>query len=108
MAANIITQEDLDQFKIEFFEEQKLLLQQFKEELNGKTNQFKVDVNGIRWIKSHQVQRMLSISPGTLQTLRSLSRGNQSQGHLHVNQVPPGLTLIVEYFISSTFDTILL
>lgn len=70
MAANIITQEDLDQFKIEFFEEQKQILQQFKEELNGKSNQFKVDANGIRWLKSHQVQRMLSISPGTLQTLR--------------------------------------
>ncbi len=70
MAANIITQEDLDLFKIEFFEEQKQLLQQFKEDLNGKSNQFKVDTNGIRWIKSHQVQRMLSISPGTLQTLR--------------------------------------
>ncbi len=59
MAATIITQEDLHQFKTELFEELKKLIP--PKEDPTQTN---------RWLKSHQVQRMLSISPGTLQNLR--------------------------------------
>lgn len=68
MAVNIITQEDLDQFKTQFFQEQKLVLEKFKEELTG--SKILPETSGVKWLKSHQVQRMLGISPGTLQTLR--------------------------------------
>lgn len=70
MAVNIITQEDLDHFKVQFFEEQKQFLQQFKSELSGNPEVKEIEHNGKKWLKSHQVQRMLSISPGTLQTFR--------------------------------------
>lgn len=59
MAATIITQEDLQQFKLELFEEIKKLLP---------SKEDPVETN--RWLKSYQVQRMLGISPGTLQNLR--------------------------------------
>lgn len=69
MAANIVTIEDLQQFKIELLDDFKNLLtgelkslEQNKE--NTKTPETK------RLLKSHQVERMLSISPGTLQNLR--------------------------------------
>ena len=62
MAATILTSEDLQDFKIELFDELKKLItpapakEQKQEE--------------VKWLKSHQVQRMLGISPGTLQNLR--------------------------------------
>ena len=68
MAVNIITQEDLDQFKSQFFQEQKSILEKFKEEISG--NIKTPEPTGTKWLKSHQVQRLLNISPGTLQTLR--------------------------------------
>ena len=68
MAVNIITQEDLDQFKSQFFYEQKQILEKFKKEISGKVKT--QETTGVKWLKSHQVQRLLSISPGTLQTLR--------------------------------------
>jgi hypothetical protein len=68
MAVNIITQEDLDQFKTQFFNDQKQILEKFKEEITGSVKP--TEPVGIKWLKSHQVQRMLGISPGTLQTLR--------------------------------------
>lgn len=68
MAVNIITQEDLDQFKSQFFQEQKTILEKFKEEISG--NIKAPEPAGTKWLKSHQVQRLLNISPGTLQTLR--------------------------------------
>lgn len=68
MAVNIITQEDLDQFKSQFFQEQKTILEKFKEEISG--NIKAPEPVGTKWLKSHQVQRLLNISPGTLQTLR--------------------------------------
>lgn len=75
MATNIITQEDLELFKDEFFNHFKIV---FKEELleDIKTlfelkekNKF-LDYEGKRFLKSHQVERMLGISSGTLQNLR--------------------------------------
>lgn len=62
MAANIITQEDLEQFKVE-------LLQELKEMIGNKPAE-KEQPKDTRWLKSHQVQRLLGISPGTLQNLR--------------------------------------
>lgn len=63
MAAQIITLDDLEQFKWE-------LLDLIKDQLDKKQDK-KEDVKpDIVWIKSHHVQRMLQISPGTLQNLR--------------------------------------
>lgn len=57
MAVEILTKEDLNEFR-------SLLLNDFKDLLavqNEKTRQ---------WLKSTEVRKMLGISPGTLQTLR--------------------------------------
>lgn len=58
MAAIIITPEDLHQLKVDLLEEIKKLLSQ------------RQSVVTPRWLKSHQVLRLLTISPGTLQQLR--------------------------------------
>lgn len=58
MAANVVTTEDLQVFK-------KDLLDDFKKLLNEKHGQ---PVR--KWLKSHEVRRILTISPGTLQNLR--------------------------------------
>lgn len=64
MATEIITMEDLENFKISLLEEIKEVLSE-----NQKTAPTeKKEENS--WLKSHQVQRMLGISPGTLQNLR--------------------------------------
>lgn len=57
MAAQIATTEDFEEFKKELLEELSQLLD------------FKLG-NVRRWLKSDEVQRMLKVSPGTLQTLR--------------------------------------
>jgi hypothetical protein len=67
MAANIITQEDLDLFKSELFEKLETLFSsrpEAQEVQKGQENQQP------KWLKSYQVQRLLGISPGTLQNLR--------------------------------------
>lgn len=57
MSAQLVTKKDLEQFKKELLAElSKLLIK--KEE-------------PVKWLKSHQVQRLLSISPSTLQVLRN-------------------------------------
>jgi hypothetical protein len=53
----IITREDLDQFRT-------LLLNDLKEMLQSKPEQTK------QWLKSNEVRKLLNISPGTLQNLR--------------------------------------
>jgi hypothetical protein len=58
MAANIITPEDLQSFKKELIEEIKNMLAQ------------RHTTPARRWLKSHEVRRLLTISPGTLQNLR--------------------------------------
>lgn len=58
MAANIITLEDLQSFKKELIEELKNMLAQ------------RHTTPARRWLKSHEVRRLLTISPGTLQNLR--------------------------------------
>lgn len=58
MATSIITIEDLHNFKLELLDEIKKILSQ------------RQAVPAQRWLKSHQVRRLLTISPGTLQHLR--------------------------------------
>lgn len=57
MAVNIITQEDLNEFRYQ-------LLNEIKELLQLKAPQQK------KWLRSQEVRRMLNISAGTLQNLR--------------------------------------
>ncbi|HEY9560040.1 MAG TPA: helix-turn-helix domain-containing protein [Anseongella sp.] len=58
MQVEILTREDLKQFKTE-------LLDELKEALNSR--QYPPDKP---WLKSTEVRKLLNISPGTLQTLR--------------------------------------
>jgi hypothetical protein len=71
MASEIITPEDLQSFKrdllsdiSELLEEKASVFERSREGREAKPKEEKA------WIKSHQVQRMLGISPGTLQNLR--------------------------------------
>lgn len=57
MAVQIITQEDLNEFRT-------LLLNDIKEIIHSKQTHQK------QWLKSSDVRKLLNISPGTLQTLR--------------------------------------
>ncbi|WP_162127989.1 helix-turn-helix domain-containing protein [Flavobacterium phycosphaerae] len=57
MAIEVITSEDLNEFRI-------LLLSDLKELLKVNPEQTK------QWLKSKEVRKLLNISPGTLQTLR--------------------------------------
>jgi len=58
MPAQILTTDDLREFKVELLEELKELLNQEEAPLQKK------------WLKSPEVRKLLSISPGTLQNLR--------------------------------------
>lgn len=58
MALEIVTKEDLQEFR-------KQLLMDLKEVLNPKLQPQK------QWLKGYEVRKMLNISPGTLQTLRT-------------------------------------
>lgn len=57
MAIEVLTKEDLNEFR-------HLLLNDFKELLKSNPQQTK------QWLKSKEVRKLLNISPGTLQTLR--------------------------------------
>ena len=57
MAIEVITREDLNEFRF-------LLLNDLKEMLEAKPQQQK------RWLKSNEVKELLGISSGTLQNLR--------------------------------------
>lgn len=57
MAIEVITREDLNEFRT-------LLLSDLKELLKVNSQQTK------QWLKSGEVRKLLNISPGTLQTLR--------------------------------------
>jgi hypothetical protein len=59
MATAIITTDDLQTFRIELLEDIKKLLK----ESSGQP--------GKKWLKSYEVQKVLAISAGTLQTLRN-------------------------------------
>ncbi len=58
MSAQIITTDDLYQFKLELLDGFKQLLQ------SSELHTYK------RWLKSHEVKELLGISSGTLQNLR--------------------------------------
>lgn len=58
MSAQIITTDDLREFKIELLEEITKLFEDKKETPTKK------------WLKSSEVRKILNMSPGTLQTLR--------------------------------------
>lgn len=58
MAVTIITPDDLQNFKLELLAEMERLLSQ------GRAGTVR------RWLKSHEVRRLLALSPGTLQNLR--------------------------------------
>ncbi|MFA9372321.1 MAG: helix-turn-helix domain-containing protein [Labilibaculum antarcticum] len=58
MPAEIITTDDLREFKIELLNEFKAILKQ----QNGLPNK--------KWLKSHEVQDLLGVSPGTLRSMR--------------------------------------
>ena len=57
MAIEVITREDLNEFR-------SLLIKDFKDLLNSKPEKSK------KWLKSIEVRNLLNISPGTLQNLR--------------------------------------
>ncbi len=57
MAVQVITMEDLNEFR-------SLLLNDLKEIIHSKPQQAK------QWLKSKEVRKLLNISPGTLQNLR--------------------------------------
>ncbi|QYA26714.1 helix-turn-helix domain-containing protein [Gramella sp. MT6] len=59
MASNIITTDDLREFKLELLEEFKSILSKQNTQLTLK-----------RYLKSSEVMDLLQISPGTLQNLR--------------------------------------
>lgn len=58
MATEVITRDDLQEFKVELLEELRKLLK----ELSGQPTK--------KWLKSWEVRKILDISPGTLQNLR--------------------------------------
>ena len=58
MATEIITTEDLQEFKLELLKELEKLLKA----MNGQACK--------KWLKSPDVRKLLNISPGTLQNLR--------------------------------------
>jgi|SRR5579859_4982995 len=58
MATNIVTTDDLNAFKKDLLEDLKRL---FNEKQGHHVR---------KWLKSHEVRRILTISPGTLQNLR--------------------------------------
>lgn len=62
MATEIITPEDLENFRVTLVENIRDILSE--NQPVGKKEEEVV------WLKSHQIQRMLGISPGTLQNLR--------------------------------------
>lgn len=55
MTMEVITKEDLNEFR-------KLLLTELKELIQAKTQK--------QWLKSNEVRKLLNISPGTLQNMR--------------------------------------
>lgn len=63
MATEILTKEDLEEFKWDLLADIKAYL----DKREGKQEKAEPE---IIWLKSHHVQRMLQISPGTLQNLR--------------------------------------
>ena len=64
MSLQVLTREDLEQFKSDLISEMKTYFS------GNLENGLKKGETNTKWLKSHQVQRMLAISAGTLQNLR--------------------------------------
>lgn len=64
MATEIITMDDLENFKSSLLEDIKEVLLENQKITSSEKREENV------WLKSYQIQRMLGISPGTLQNLR--------------------------------------
>lgn len=60
MQIEILTKNDLNQFKTELIEELKVMISKTKPAANQQKE----------WLKSYEVRKLLNISPGTLQTMR--------------------------------------
>jgi len=73
MAMEILTLDDLKLFKEELFNELKTLLIPNLNLVNNNAEAEIVQEDPV-WLKSIQVQRMLKVSPSTLQTLRKNGR----------------------------------
>ena len=58
-ASQIVTLGDLEEFRVKLMMDLKMMME-------GHMNK-----TSKRWLKSHEVRKMLGISPGTLQTLRN-------------------------------------
>jgi len=58
MATEVITTDDLREFKMELLDEIKQIIKEY----NGQPSK--------KWLKSYEVRKILNISPGTLQNLR--------------------------------------
>lgn len=67
MATISITQEDLDTFKVELKNE---LISEIRTLISTPQNKSYTEIMGKRFLKSFQVQKILGVSPGTLQNLR--------------------------------------
>jgi excisionase family DNA binding protein len=67
MATNSITQEDLDIFRMELKNE---LIAEIRQIISTPQNKPYTEILGKRFLKSYQVQKILGVSPGTLQNLR--------------------------------------
>ncbi len=71
MALNVLTQDDLENFKMELFQELKtIIVPELRKEISNPKGEKYFEHEGKRWLKSYQVMRMLGISTGTLQNLR--------------------------------------
>lgn len=60
MQIEILTKNDLNQFKTELLEELKVIISKAKPTANQQKE----------WLKSYEVRKLLNISPGTLQSMR--------------------------------------
>lgn len=60
MQVEILTKNDLNQFKTELLEELKVMISKTKPAANQQKE----------WLKSYEVRKLLNISPGTLQSMR--------------------------------------
>jgi Mn-dependent DtxR family transcriptional regulator len=72
MAVNMLTQEDLEQFKVQFFEGQKEFLNQIMD-IATRLNEVQElsEFDGKPWLKSKDLEKLMGITSGTLQTLRN-------------------------------------
>ena len=94
MAIEVITREDLNEFR-------SLLIKDFKDLLNSKPEQTK------KWLKSIEVRNLLNISPGTLQNLRINGTLKYKRIGIFFVQNICSINLNTPKFLKSLHDSIL-